>query len=93
MILQPLVENAVKHGVEPSPSGAQIRVSTQLRAQTALIKITNTVPAGQGRTGHGIALDNVRDRLSLLHDLEGSFRTAMVKNIYQARVQVPMPKR
>jgi two-component system sensor histidine kinase AlgZ len=93
MILQPLVENAVKHGVEPSPTGAQIRVSTQLRGQTALIKVTNTVPAGQGRAGHGIALDNVRDRLRLLYDLEGGFRTALVKDVYQARIQVPMPKK
>ncbi|MFV0679557.1 histidine kinase [Ottowia sp.] len=93
MILQPLVENAVKHGVEPSPSGAQIRVSTQLRNQSALIKVTNTVPAGQGKSGHGIALGNVRDRLRLLYDLEGGFRTALVKDVYQARIQVPMPKK
>ncbi|MDO5693263.1 MAG: histidine kinase [Pseudomonadota bacterium] len=91
LILQPLVENAVKHGVEPSPSGAQVRISTQLRGQIALIKITNTVPAGQGHGGHGIALANVRDRLRLLHDLQGGFRTALVKGIYQARIEVPMP--
>lgn len=91
MILQPLVENAIKHGVEPSVEGAQVRVSTQLRGQTALIKVTNSVPAGQGRAGHGMALDNVRGRLRLLHDLEGSFRTALVKNVYQARIEVPAP--
>ena len=55
--------------------------------------MTNTVPAGQGRAGHGIALDNVRDRLRLLYDLEGGFRTALVKDVYQARIQVPMPKK
>jgi two-component system sensor histidine kinase AlgZ len=84
------VENAIKHGVEPSPSGAQLRVSTQLRGQMALIKVTNTVPAGQGRGGHGIAQANVRDRLRLLHDLEGSFRTALIDDVYQARIEVPM---
>ena len=91
LILQPLVENAVKHGVEPSPHGAQLRVSTQLRGQVALIKVTNTVPAGQGAAGHGIALANVRSRLKLLHDLHGGFRTALVDSIYQARIEVPMP--
>ena len=91
LILQPLVENAVKHGVEPSDRGAQLRISTQLRGQMALIKVTNTVPAGQGKVGHGIALANVRDRLRLLHDLQGGFRTALVDNVYQARIEVPMP--
>ncbi len=93
LILQPLVENAVKHGVEPSARGADIRISTQRRGQMALIKVTNTVPAGQGHGGHGIALDNVRDRLSLLHDLQGSFRTALVKQTYQARIEVPLAGR
>ena len=91
LILQPLVENAVKHGVEPSPHGAQLRISTQLRGQMALIKVTNTVPAGQGDAGHGIALDNVQGRLRLLHDLEGSFRIALQGDVYQARIEVPLP--
>ena len=93
LILQPLVENAVKHGVEPSARGAQLRVSTQVRGQMALIKVTNTVPAGQGHAGHGLALANVRDRLRLLHDLEADFRTALVDDVYQARIEVPLPGR
>ena len=92
LILQPLVENAVIHGVEPSAQGARLRVSTQLRGAMALIKITNTVPAGQGEAGHGMALTNVRDRLRLLHDLQGSFRTALVDGVYQARIEIPMPR-
>ena len=93
LILQPLVENAIKHGVEPSATGAQVRISTQRRGDVVVIKVTNTVPAGQGRGGHGIALENVRDRLKLLHDVQGSFRTALVKGVYQARIEVPMPAR
>ncbi len=89
LLLQPLVENAVKHGVEPSASGAQIRISTQRRGSTVVIKVTNTVPAGQGRRGHGLALDNVRNRLSLLHDVQGQFRTALKDEVYQALIEVP----
>ena len=48
LLLQPLVENAVKHGVEPSADGAQIRISTQRRGSRVVIKVTNTVPAGHG---------------------------------------------
>jgi two-component system sensor histidine kinase AlgZ len=92
LLLQPLVENAVKHGVEPSDTGAEIRISTQRRGATAVIKVTNTVPAGQGPRGHGLALANVRDRLSLLHDLQGTFRTALVDGVYQVRIEVPLPQ-
>jgi two-component system sensor histidine kinase AlgZ len=51
------------------------------------------VPAGQGRAGFGIAQANVRDRLRLLHDLEADFRTALVDDVYQARIEVPLPGR
>jgi two-component system sensor histidine kinase AlgZ len=90
LVLQPLVENAVKHGVEPSAAGAQVKVSTQRRSGTVVIKVTNTVPAGQGRRGHGVAQDNVRDRLRLLHDVQGQFQAALKNGIYQVRMEVPV---
>jgi two-component system sensor histidine kinase AlgZ len=90
LLLQPLVENAVKHGVEPSASGAQLRVSTQRRAGSVVIKVTNTVPAGQGLPGHGVAQDNVRDRLRLLHDVEGQFQAMLKDGVYQVRMEVPI---
>jgi two-component system sensor histidine kinase AlgZ len=90
LMLQPLVENAVKHGVEPSDTGAQVRISTQRRGGIVVIKVTNTVPSGQGKRGHGVAQDNVRDRLRLLHDLQGQFQTALVEGVYQVRIEVPV---
>jgi two-component system, LytTR family, sensor histidine kinase AlgZ len=89
LLLQPLVENAVKHGVEPSESGAQIKISTQRRGDTVVIKVTNTTPAGSGAPGNGVALANVRDRLSLLHDVQASFLTAHKDGVFQARLEVP----
>ncbi|MBG9390012.1 sensor histidine kinase [Caenimonas aquaedulcis] len=89
LVLQPLVENAVKHGVEPSAAGAQIKVSTQRRGGTVVIKVTNTVPAGQGLRGHGVAQANVRERLRLLHDVEGQFRAVLKDGVYQVRMEVP----
>lgn len=89
LFLQPLVENAVKHGVEPSADGAEVRVSTQRRGGSVVIKVTNTVPAGQGRPGHGFAQANVRDRLRLLHDVEAQFRSVLKDGVYQVRMEVP----
>jgi len=90
LFLQPLVENAVKHGVEPSPAGAQVKVTTQRRGSVVVIKVTNTVPAGQGRPGHGVAQDNVRDRLRLLHDVQAQFQTVLKDGVYQVRMEVPL---
>ncbi len=89
LLLQPLLENAVRHGVEPSPTGAQIRISTQRRGSSVVIKVTNTVPAGPGPHGHGLALANVRDRLRLLHDVQCSFQTVRKNGLHQVRIEVP----
>ncbi len=90
LLLQPLVENAVCHGVEPSASGADIRISSERRGGIAVIKVTNTVPAGTGAPGHGVALRNVRERLALLHDVQGQFRSGLKNGVYQVRMEVPL---
>ena len=90
LLLQPLVENAVRHGVEPSARGADVRISTQRRGSIVVIKVTNTVPNGQGEQGHGLALRNVRERLDLLHDVQGQFRSGLKDGVYQVRIEVPL---
>ena len=89
LLLQPLVENAVLHGVEPSASGAQIKISTLRRGSTVLIKVTNSVPGGPGRAGHGLALTNVRERLFLLHDVQARFRAVFENGLFQVRLEIP----
>ena len=90
LLLQPLVENAVCHGVEPSATGASVKISTQRRGSKVVIKVTNTVPAGQGEAGQGVALNNVRERLSLLHDVQGQFKSGLKDGVYQVRIEVPL---
>ncbi|MFM2275526.1 MAG: hypothetical protein RL211_1398 [Pseudomonadota bacterium] len=93
LLLQPLVENAVKHGVEPSATGALIKITTQRRSSTVVIKVTNSVSPVQGirsSRGAGVALNNVRDRLSLLHDVQGQFQSALKGGMFQARIEVPL---
>ncbi|MDZ7891587.1 MAG: histidine kinase [Rhodoferax sp.] len=90
LILQPLVENAVCHGVEPSPTGADIKISTRCKGSVVVIKVTNSVPAGQGGPGHGLALNNVQERLALLHDVQGQFKSGLIDGVYQVRMEVPL---
>ncbi len=89
LLLQPLVENAVKHGVEPSARGAELRISTMRRGSSVVIKVTNSTPAGSGERGHGLALANVRERLLLLHDVQGQFKTAFKDGVFQVRLEIP----
>ena len=89
LLLQPLVENAIRHGVEPSPEGAQIKISSERRGSVVLVKVSNTTPAGVGERGHGLALANVRERLLLLHDVQASFKTTYEDGVFQVRLELP----
>ncbi len=92
LLLQPLVENAVRHGVEQSTQGADITIFTQRRGGSVVIKIRNTVPetADRHTGGHGMALQNVRQRLALLHDVQGRFNCRLKNGIYTVRMEIPV---
>ena len=90
LLLQPLVENAVRHGVEPSVSGAQIWISTFRRGSSVVVKVTNSAPGGSGPPGNGLALINVRERLALLHDVQSRFKTASKNGMFQVRLEIPL---
>jgi two-component system sensor histidine kinase AlgZ len=68
LILQPLLENAVYHGIEPLDKGGTIRVTGKREGGTAILTIDNPVAPKivARRTGHRIGLDNVRQRLELM---------------------------
>ena len=90
LVLQPLLENAVRHGVEPAEAGGLVRVRTRARLGRAEITIDNTVPTVASRPGHGLALANVRERLHLLHDLEAQFEVVQGNGRYRVRISVPL---
>jgi len=96
LLLQPLVENAVKHGVEPSPEGARLRIRTERRGGMVVIEVVNSLPPLRWAEeplprGHGIALANVRDRLHLLHDVQAQFSAGMDQKNYRVRIAIPAP--
>jgi len=90
LLLQPLVENAVRHGVEPAADGGVIRVRTRVRMGRAVVSIANTVPPGPGRPGNGIALTNVRERLRLMHDVAAQFETRQERDLFRVQIVVPL---
>ena len=74
MILQTLVENAIKHGIEPKPEGGRVRVGASLQNAMLSVEVSDTgvgLPDGElldGPTsGTGVGLQNIRDRLAMLY--------------------------
>jgi two-component system sensor histidine kinase AlgZ len=90
LLLQPLVENAVRHGVEPAGEGGVIRVRTRARHGRALVSIVNSVPAAASRPGNGMALRNVRERLRLMHDVSAQFETRREAGVFRVQIVVPL---
>ena len=62
MLLQPLVENAIKHGLEPKMDGGEIVVRAESRGGRLVIAVSDTGVGSSNAGGHGIGLDNVRQR-------------------------------
>jgi len=90
LVLQPLVENAVRHGIETSLTGGAVRVRVKARHGSAQVVISNSLPDTPSSPGAGIALANVRERLALLHDFGASLETWSSDGQYHARVTVPI---
>ena len=98
LIVQPLVENAVHHGIEPSSKRGTVTIRVTRKGGQLEIEITNpmvegdTRPAGLGgvpRVGNHMALDNVRERLALHFDVEARLVTEAAAGQYRVRIMLP----
>ncbi len=95
LLLQPLLENAVYHGIEPLIEGGSIDVL--LRCERGVLKITVNNPCPrQGdalpHAGNKIALQNIRERLALLFDAEASYQVAAGPDYYRVEIALPYMK-
>jgi two-component system sensor histidine kinase AlgZ len=91
LLLQPLLENAVYHGIESLPQGGAIRVGLSKRGDELLIEVENPCAKREAapHPGSRMALQNIRERLALLFDVEASYRTEHGDDSY--RVEIAMP--
>lgn len=90
LLLQPLVENAVRHGIEPAAAGGSIRVRTRVKGGRVQLSIVNSVPDSPSVPGNGIALRNVRDRLRLMHDVAAQFDARREDTFYRVQIGIPL---
>lgn len=89
MIVQLLVENAVKHGISQLPEGGSIRISTRLKEDKLIIEVVNSGSIKDNRVD-GIGIQNALDRIRLLYDIEPSFELRQVEGSVMASLQLPI---
>jgi two-component sensor histidine kinase len=91
MLLQTLVENAIKHGIAELPSGGLIRISAVLENEMLKVEIENPrPPAPIPAAGEGVGLRNARDRLRLLFGTRATLDLDLSKPaVATARLRVP----
>ncbi len=96
LLLQPLIENAVHHGIEPSTDPGSIEITIARNGRYIDIAITNPWQgeAVAARTrGNRIGLDNVRQRLALVHDLEATLAAGVRDDRYVVELHFPAERR
>ena len=92
LVLQPLLENAVYHGIEPSSEAGTITVAGRYRRRRVNLSIRNTKPeAAAERPGNRIALDNIRQRLEGFFSGEAQLTQGEVDGQHQVRLVFPYP--
>ncbi len=74
MLLQPLVENAIRHGLEPKPEGGEIIVRANYHEKQIQLEVADTGLGLLNTEKQGIGLSNVKERFSLFFGDEASMR-------------------
>ena len=72
MLLQPLIENAIKHGLEPKLEGGSITLTAARNGDSVCISIVDTGLGFSNKLSNGIGLKNVRERIEKLYGARGS---------------------
>ncbi len=90
LVIQPLVENAVYHGIEPLPEGGEISLNLYRSADKVHIVVRNPLATDAGHhKGNRIALANIRERLLLHFDLDAQLKLEPLGAVYQVHIVIP----
>jgi two-component system sensor histidine kinase AlgZ len=92
LCLQPLVENAIYHGIEPLAEGGLISITAACEANKLVLTVTN--PFGDGnisshKSNH-MAQENIKQRLHLVYGKDASFNINATKDNYTVILTIPL---
>lgn len=89
-LLNPLVENAVKHGLQTSPKPLEIKISAKVVNKGLVLEVINSgmLNKNSDRNGNGIGLKNVRERLNTLFGDNAKFELDQNGSFVKARIEI-----
>ena len=90
LMLQPLLENAVYHGIEPSAGPAEVAIRAAREGDQIRIALRNPYHgANANHAGNRMALENIRERLMLFYDLEARLETGSDEGVFRVDIRLP----
>jgi two-component system sensor histidine kinase AlgZ len=90
LLLQPLLENAVYHGIEPATGVGDVLVRIERRGDRVLARIENPYQLEHShRAGNRMALANIRERLMLFFDADARLETQVDAGRYRVEIDLP----
>jgi two-component system LytT family sensor kinase len=92
MLFQPLLENAIKHGVQQSTSPVNVFLTVNENLQGIEVEIKNNIEGQSSVTGEKIGLKNIKERLTLLYNRTDLFNTIITENEFIVKITIPSQK-
>ena len=90
LVLQPLLENAVYHGVEPASLRGEIMINIYRNRNQVVVVLRNPYnPEASHHGGNKMAISNIRERLALHFDAEASMKSQILGDSYQVTITMP----
>lgn len=90
LMLQPLLENAVYHGIEPATEPGEIIIRFECRDSRLRVELSNPMAAADSHThGNQMALNNIRERLMLFFDLDATLVTRGDSGRFSVSIEFP----
>ncbi len=92
LTIQPLLENAIYHGIEPLDGGGTVEVKGTIEGPDVSITVANPVAAGERRSsreGNQLALENIRQRLRLAYGDRGRIEVEESADRYEVTLKFP----
>jgi two-component system sensor histidine kinase AlgZ len=94
LMIQPLLENAIYHGIEPRADGGRVVITGELNAGLITIVVRNPLGAGpQQRDGNRLALANIRERLELMYGERALMKSGSFDGEYIVTLRFPLVER
>jgi len=92
LVLQPLLENAVYHGIEPLGKGGTVTIQIYTQQNQIHLVLKNPCSTKTNHQGNKMALNNIKERLTLHFDLEASLKSRQANGEYEVHIVLPYHK-